>query len=187
MYLTWGSLAGIMAFLIHSAIDFNFQNGANGLYFFFLLALAVSASHTRLHGNKATMLISQKMSGLRYAAVFCSGLLLLTSLVVNSTSIWTNRQLAALTPFSWNTATLKEELRDLMNRPDRTLPNISLNSNTWASRQLAALMPFGWNEETSKEELKDIKAKLSNILSISPLNSYTHFLMADVQKCIDND
>ena len=57
VYLTWGSLTGVLAIIIHSVLDFNLQNGANGLYVFFLIALAVSASHTRLHGNKA--IISQ--------------------------------------------------------------------------------------------------------------------------------
>jgi O-antigen ligase len=48
MYIFVGSIAGIIAILIHSITDFNLHIGANGLYFFFLSGLAVSAAHTRL-------------------------------------------------------------------------------------------------------------------------------------------
>jgi tetratricopeptide (TPR) repeat protein len=48
LYLFVGSLTGIISILVHSVTDFNLYIGANGLYFFFLLGLVVSASHTRL-------------------------------------------------------------------------------------------------------------------------------------------
>lgn len=46
LYLAFGSLAGCVAFVVHGASDFSLAIGANALYFFFLLGLAVSASHT---------------------------------------------------------------------------------------------------------------------------------------------
>jgi O-antigen ligase/tetratricopeptide (TPR) repeat protein len=128
VYLTWGSLAAILAIFIHSSLDFILQNGANGLYFFFLLSLAVSASHTRLHGNKATILIPQKKSGLRYAALLCLIFLLFTSSVVNSGSLRGNGQLAAIIPFSWNAETPKEEMQEIVNRLDSALSFSPLNS-----------------------------------------------------------
>jgi len=142
VYLTWGSLSGILAIIIHSVTDFNFQNGANGLYFFFLLALAVSASHTRSHGNKVTMLMPQKKS-IRYAALFFTGFLLLASLAVNS-------------------------------------------GNLRASQQLAAIKPFSWNKDTPQVELSNNTALLNSTLLLSPLNSYTSFLLADIQNIIGN-
>ncbi len=48
IYLSIGSAAGLLAILIHSAVDFNLHIGSNGLYFFFLCGLLVSATHTRL-------------------------------------------------------------------------------------------------------------------------------------------
>jgi len=74
-----------------------------------------------------------------------------------------------------------------VNRVDTTLPVSSFNSYTWASRHLLALMPIKWHEDTSRKELKDIIASLDNILSTSPLNSYTYFLMAEAQKTIGNE
>jgi O-antigen ligase/tetratricopeptide (TPR) repeat protein len=48
IYLFIGSIAGMLSILIHSITDFNLHIGANGLYFFFLLGLVVSAANTRL-------------------------------------------------------------------------------------------------------------------------------------------
>lgn len=50
-YLFIGCWTAVLAILIHSLVDFNLQIGANGLYFFFVLALAVSAAHTRMHAR----------------------------------------------------------------------------------------------------------------------------------------
>jgi O-antigen ligase len=49
IYLFIAAVAGIMSILFHSLTDFNLHIGANGLYFFFLAGLAVSAANTRMH------------------------------------------------------------------------------------------------------------------------------------------
>ncbi len=51
VYIYMGSIAGIVALLIHSFVDFNLHVGANGLWFFFLLGLAVSSSTTSMRGS----------------------------------------------------------------------------------------------------------------------------------------
>lgn len=56
IHLCFGSLAGVFALLVHSLSDFNFQIPANGLYFFFIMALAVSAGHSRFHGERVSLL-----------------------------------------------------------------------------------------------------------------------------------
>ncbi len=48
IYLSIGSAAGLLAIMIHSVVDFNLHIGSNGLYFFFLCGLLVSATHTRM-------------------------------------------------------------------------------------------------------------------------------------------
>ncbi|MCK5101077.1 MAG: hypothetical protein KAR45_23405, partial [Desulfobacteraceae bacterium] len=58
IYIYIGSLTGIVSILIHSFSDFNMHVGANGLWFAFMAALAVSASNTRLKvKNIATNLL----------------------------------------------------------------------------------------------------------------------------------
>lgn len=55
--LTVGGLAGLFGFLIHSTCEFNFHNGANTLWFFFMMALLVSAANTHLRGSRLTSLV----------------------------------------------------------------------------------------------------------------------------------
>jgi len=83
IYLFIGSTSGIIAILIHSISDFNLHIGANGLYFFFLLGLAVSAANTRLRdelGNTCLKKIS--LPSLRNI-FFLSTSILLLSLLFN--------------------------------------------------------------------------------------------------------
>lgn len=50
-FLVLGSLTGLVAIGLHSLTDFNLHIGANALYLFWLLALAVAASHNRSRGT----------------------------------------------------------------------------------------------------------------------------------------
>ncbi|MFP4531787.1 MAG: O-antigen ligase family protein [Desulfobacterales bacterium] len=64
VYLFAAALAAVFSILLHSFTDFNMQVGANGLYFFFILAIAVSAANTRFrYGLPATRL---KPSGVKF-------------------------------------------------------------------------------------------------------------------------
>ncbi|WP_161626837.1 O-antigen ligase family protein [Desulfospira joergensenii] len=53
IYLYMGSLTGMVSILFHSFTDFNLQVGANGLWFFFMAGLAVSAAHTNIRQRNA--------------------------------------------------------------------------------------------------------------------------------------
>ena len=46
-----GCLSSVSAILIHSLVDFNMQVGANGLYFYLILAMTVSAASSRMHAG----------------------------------------------------------------------------------------------------------------------------------------
>lgn len=81
VYLFVGSVTGIISLLFHSLTDFNLHIGANGLYFFFLLGLAVSAAHTRLRdGYLETYLKKKHYFPLKFSAVL-TALFLLSSLI----------------------------------------------------------------------------------------------------------
>ena len=57
IYVYIGCVTGIMSILIFGLTDFNMHIGSNGLYYFFLAGLAVSAANTRLHrGTEPTYL-----------------------------------------------------------------------------------------------------------------------------------
>lgn len=46
IYLYMGCITGMISILFHSVVDFNLRIGANGLWFFFLAGIAVSAANT---------------------------------------------------------------------------------------------------------------------------------------------
>lgn len=48
IYIYMGSLTAMTSILIHSVTDFNLHIGANGLWFFFVAGLGVSAAHTNI-------------------------------------------------------------------------------------------------------------------------------------------
>jgi O-antigen ligase len=55
--LSIGAFSGIAGALVYSMTDFNLHNGADGLYFFFLCGLLISAGHTRRsQHHRSTML-----------------------------------------------------------------------------------------------------------------------------------
>ena len=55
-----GSLTATCAILIHSIVDFNMQVGANDLYFFLVMALAVTAGNTRMRPGLNPTYLNQK-------------------------------------------------------------------------------------------------------------------------------
>lgn len=84
IYLFLGSLAGLFSMLIHSLTDFNLQIGANGLYFFFLAGLTVSAANTRLREERADTLLGKRK--FRRGRLFVAGavVFLVSSFALNS-------------------------------------------------------------------------------------------------------
>ncbi|MFH1935724.1 MAG: O-antigen ligase family protein [Pseudomonadota bacterium] len=78
IYLYLGGLAGLSFILFHSIVDFNLHIGANGLYFFLICAICVSAAHTRIRSGPGNTYLSPydsadsilvKLSGLLIAAM----------------------------------------------------------------------------------------------------------------------
>jgi O-antigen ligase/tetratricopeptide (TPR) repeat protein len=55
-----GAFTGIIAMLLHGVTDFNMHNGADGLYFFFLCGLLVSAVNTRFSYSASETLLKRQ-------------------------------------------------------------------------------------------------------------------------------
>ncbi len=68
-----GALSGIIAMLIHSLSDFNMHNGADGLYFFFLCGLLVSAGNTRFYYQMDATLLKKERWLSRRNVLFAGG------------------------------------------------------------------------------------------------------------------
>ncbi len=84
VHLVLGCLGGILYIFIHSVTDFNLRIGANGLYFFLLCGLVVSAAHTRLRGSPATILRRISFKGYGALPVLFSALIFLGSVYFNA-------------------------------------------------------------------------------------------------------
>ncbi|HAM52933.1 MAG TPA: hypothetical protein DCP92_20380 [Nitrospiraceae bacterium] len=71
-----GAATGIVSILIYSITDFNLHIGANGLYFFFLVALLVSAANTRIQDGLNGTLLRKTMPVTNMAIIPAVALLL---------------------------------------------------------------------------------------------------------------
>ncbi len=76
IYIVIGALTGLVAILIHSITDFNLYIGANGLYFFFLIGLAVSAANTRLREGLNNTYLKKIKFPIKFLILPATGLLL---------------------------------------------------------------------------------------------------------------
>jgi len=95
VFVTIGAICGLIGMLIHSITDFNMYNGADGLYFFFLCGLVVSAGHTRSHyRSRSTLLNSMGSSANRL--LFAGALLLLAGTLTIQTGQAVGRNQYAL-------------------------------------------------------------------------------------------
>jgi len=87
IYLYAGSVTGLTSIFIHALTDFNFQIGANGLYFFFLagLVLTSSASSPESINNRV------KKKSIFYSArvIFPLSILLFSSCFIYKASLFT--------------------------------------------------------------------------------------------------
>jgi O-antigen ligase/tetratricopeptide (TPR) repeat protein len=71
-------LTAIFSLLLHSVTDFNMHNGANGLYFFFLCGILISAGNTRLHYHTRPTSLAPVDPRWRWVSLAALPLLLLT-------------------------------------------------------------------------------------------------------------
>ncbi len=55
--ITIASMVGMFSMLLYGITNFNMHNGADGLYFFFLCGLVVSAANTRFHYHSGSTLL----------------------------------------------------------------------------------------------------------------------------------
>lgn len=77
-----GALSGIVGMLLHSITDFNMHNGADGLYFFFMCGLLVSAGHTRIHYRSRSTLLNLASPGSKSLILLFAVLLFFTTIFI---------------------------------------------------------------------------------------------------------
>jgi O-antigen ligase/tetratricopeptide (TPR) repeat protein len=84
VYIYMGSVTGLFSILIHSVTDFNFHIGANGLWFFFLAGLAVSAANTGMRTDSSvTRLAAIQSLRVKKATVITAAVMMASVLFYN--------------------------------------------------------------------------------------------------------
>ncbi len=111
--LTIGALSSLFSILIHGFVDFNMHNGANGLYFFFLCGVLVSAGNTRIHFRNSPTLLRIVPEVWKYCILTALPLLLLTLAtqggILKAKQLYDRADQVYLNP-QLPTTTLKEQL-----------------------------------------------------------------------------
>ncbi len=84
IYLYMGCATGMVSILFHSMTDFNTHIGANGLWFFFLAGLGVSAANTGLRKqSKDTRLVPVHSAGKKTGAFIVVGIVAICAIAFN--------------------------------------------------------------------------------------------------------
>ncbi len=96
VYLYLGGLAGLTAILIHSITDFNLHIGANGLYFFFICAICVSAAHTKIRSGHGVTYLKPVGTGWVMLSILPTAVLLISSLMFNGGGFLANLNFEAM-------------------------------------------------------------------------------------------
>jgi O-antigen ligase/Tfp pilus assembly protein PilF len=110
IYLYAGALTGIISLLIHSFTDFNMHIGANGLFFFFMAGIAVSASCTRMRNNMdKTYLRKIRIPSIKKLAL-ASAVVLLSNITFNARIIAGEQYFSSVKGVRINDKISREEL-----------------------------------------------------------------------------
>ncbi|MFO7752052.1 MAG: O-antigen ligase family protein [Desulfobacteraceae bacterium] len=109
-----GAVTGVAALLFHSVSDFNLHIGANGLWFFFLLGLAVSAANTRMRTKQQATKLDQVTSpGVKKAAVVFSAVFLAAVAVFGTTRFLGDFYYANMEDYEISLQTPQEDLKKM--------------------------------------------------------------------------
>ena len=128
VHLWLGCMAGMLALMIHSVTDFNFQNGANALYFFFLAGLSVSAANTGIRGRTRTRLTSSSQSRTPALAAMVLAAVLGMSVGFNSWKLIALSHANAIGPMNWTAETSEDELKRVAEKASKASANDPMNS-----------------------------------------------------------
>jgi O-antigen ligase/tetratricopeptide (TPR) repeat protein len=163
VYIYMGSITGVLVLLIHGFTDFNLHIGANGLWFFFMAGVAVSASNTTMRsGNVATRLLPVKSLFIKRVALPMALIVMAGGVVYNFSSLTGYYYFSHIRHFTAGAATPVEELKKIKKIAGLAAKADPLNGDYHFARANAALF------------LNDRKTALENFkraVCLNPANS----------------
>jgi len=161
VYLYLGGLTGLVAILIHSITDFNLHIGANGLYFYFICALCVSAAHTSIRSGSGATHLKPAGRGWVMLSILPAAVLLISSMMFNEGEF-----LAKLNFKSMLTVYKTDELGDKDYKQIRAYAGSAIKYDPFNSLYY---MIFG-NAEKALEREESAFAYFKKALRLNPAN-----------------
>ncbi|MEN8210678.1 MAG: O-antigen ligase family protein [Thermodesulfobacteriota bacterium] len=116
IYIYIGSITAMTSILLHSFTDFNMHIGANGLWFFFIAGVAVSAANTGIRkGSRATRLEPVKSKFLKTGAAVLAFTLFTGIFVYNISNLLGQFYYSNIKNYTMSTETPSEIMKKLDN------------------------------------------------------------------------
>ncbi len=163
IYLYIGSLTGMVAIFCHSFTDFNLQVGANGLWFYFMAAMTVSAANTNMHGHASLTRLPQVSSSLK-TGLF-TGSAGIFSICITIFQICTLASSMYFSHIGNHIITTKTSFAELIEM--KKMAGLSTRFNpVWAPPQYSNAVISLWKQEPLKA-----KQHFTSCLQLDPLNS----------------
>ncbi len=166
VYIYMGSITAILSILIHSFVDFNLHIGANGLWFFFMAGLAVSAANTGIRSNSmSTRLALVQSPGIRRGCLFISIFILAATATYHFSNLAGKYYFSYIRHFITGPETSMDDLKIIEKISDYAVKFDPLRAEYFFARANASLY------------LKDESAALKNFKKAVALNpSNSHYL-----------
>ncbi len=163
IYLYIGSLTGMISIFCHSFTDFNLQVGANGLWFYFMAAMAVSSANTNMHGHISPTrlpLVSSSMKTALFSAA--AGLFILGVTAFQICTLTSSFYFSNIKNHIITTKTSPAQLSAMKN-----LADLSSRFNPfWAPPRYSNAVISLW-----KQNPLEAKKDFTSCLQLDPLNS----------------
>lgn len=110
IYMGIGAFSGLAYISMHSFTDFNLQLGANGLYFAFLMGLAVSATHTRTKAGGMSTRLETAPSWIATPLAAAVLVMLISTILFNTGQVIAARKFKSIESMALSSTMPAEEL-----------------------------------------------------------------------------
>ncbi len=163
IYLYIGSLTGMISIFCHSFTDFNLQVGANGLWFYFMAAMTVSAANTNMHGQASPTRLALVSSPLK--KTFFSTIAGIFALCVTGFQICSLASILYFSHIENYIITTETPFAKLLAM--KKIADLSSRFNpVWAPPQYSNAVISLWKQEPLKA-----RQHFTSCLQLAPLNS----------------
>jgi O-antigen ligase/Tfp pilus assembly protein PilF len=164
-FLYLGAAAGLVGIGLHCLVEFNFQIGANGVYFFFIASLLVAAAHTRLHATNRRILL--KILPMKIHRVFMfMAVGVIVCAAIHAIGVGIADSYYADTPDTMMQETLTREAYEKVEKPLRTAAALAPLNHIYPFLRAEAAAKAGLAKVSVKHYLKSLQRNPTSALTL---------------------